>query len=150
MVLPRRPAFFLGFAKRRIMRRSLPSRMQGFEECDERRCFRWTQVFPERWHVAASLDHLANELVLREPDGNAVQSRASLAATLPEGVAVATLLGLKDERALPLKRGAMQEFLRHGITAPGVHVRTPGRVSREMRERSQRYRDQQDRQDCDR
>src|SRR5258707_2924740 len=148
-------AFFLGVTEhhiaRGIARGSLPSRMQGFEKCDERRCLRRTQILPVCGHVAASLDHLADKLVLREPHGNAIQSRPSLPAALPEGVAVAALLNLKNERALALKRRCtVYKSLRHGIAAPSVHVRTPGSKSREMRKRSQRYRNQHDGQDRDR
>jgi hypothetical protein len=118
--------------------------MQRLKKCHERRCLRRTQILPIRRHVAASLDHLADELVLREPHGNAVQSRTSLSAPLPKGMAVAALLALENERTLPLKRGcAMQKSLRHWITAPSVHVRTPGSESSEMRKCSQRYCDQQ-------
>jgi hypothetical protein len=64
---------------------------------------------------------------------------------------VAALLGLKNKRTLSLKRGCtMQNFFRYRIAAPRVHVRTPGSESREMRKGSQRYRDQQNGQNCDR
>src|SRR5229473_6162570 len=100
--------------------------MQCLEKCHKRGCLRRTQVLPVRRHVAASLDHLADELILREPHGDAIQRRASLPAQLPEGMAVAALLGLKNKRALPLQgRCAMKKSLRHRITAPSVHVRTP-------------------------
>src|SRR5258708_1615568 len=123
-------AFFLGVTEhhiaRCIARRSLPSRMQGLEKCDERRGLCRTQVLPVRRHVAASLDHLADELVLCEPHGDAIQRRASLTAQLPEGMAVAALLDLKNKRALPLQSCcAMKKSLRHRITAPSAHVRTP-------------------------
>src|SRR5258707_882735 len=146
--------FFLALAKhdiaRRIARGSLPSRMQGLKKGDERRGFRRTQVLPIRGHVAASLDHLADELVLRQPHSDAIQRRASLPAHLTQRMAVAALFDLKDECALTLHRGcAMEKSLRHRITAPGVHVRTPGCDSGKMRQCPQRYRDQQDREDCD-
>src|SRR5216683_2876563 len=123
-------AFFLGVAEhdiaRRIARGSLPSRMQGLEKCDERCGLCRTQILPIRRHVAASLDHLANELVLCQPHGDAIQRRASLPAHLTQGMAVAALFDLKNERALSLQRGcAMKKSLRHRITAPCVHVRTP-------------------------
>src|SRR5713101_2583532 len=123
-------AFFLGVTEhhiaRCIARGSLPSRMQGFEKCDERRGLCRIQVLSVCRHVAASLDHLADELVLREPHGDAIQRRASLPAQLPEGMAVAALLDLENKRALPLQgRSAVKKSLRHRITAPSVHVRTP-------------------------
>jgi hypothetical protein len=63
---------------------------------------------------------------------------------------VAALLGLENERTLPLKRGAiMQKFVRYRITAPSVHVRAPRGVSREMGECSQDYGDQQNGQNSD-
>src|SRR5260370_38941867 len=123
-------AFFLGVTEhhiaRCIARGSLPSRMQGLEKCDERRGLCRTQVLPVRRHVAVALVRLADELVLREPHGDRIQRRASLPAQLPEGMAVAALFDLKNERALSLQRGcAMKKSLRHWITAPSVHVRTP-------------------------
>src|SRR5258706_4168717 len=116
---------------RRIARGSLPGRMQSLEKCDERRGLCRTQVLPVRRHVAASLDHLADELVLREPHGDAIQRRASLPAQLPEGMAVAALLDLKNKCALPLQgRCGMKKTLRHRITAPSAHVLTPRCESR--------------------
>jgi hypothetical protein len=38
--------------------------MQRFQECDERGRFSGTQILAVRGHIAASLDHLPNELVL--------------------------------------------------------------------------------------
>src|SRR4029077_6509195 len=102
-------AFFLGVTEhhiaRCIARRSLPSRMQGLEKCDERRGLCRTQVLSVRRHVPASLDHLADELILREPHGDAIQRRASLSAEFTERMAIAALLHLKHESALPLKCG---------------------------------------------
>src|SRR5580704_4258337 len=124
----------LALPERRVVRRSLPWRMQGLKKRHERRRFRRTQILPVRWHVTASLDHLADELILCKPHGNTVQSRTSLSAQLPKRMAVAALLDLKNERTLALKRScAVQKSLRHGITAPGIHVRAPGRVAGEMR-----------------
>ena len=126
------------------MRGGLARRMQGLEKGYERGGFRWTQILSVRRHIAAALNHLPDELVLREPHGNAVQSRPSLPTAFSKGMAVAALLDLKDQSALPLKRScAMKKSIRHGITAPCVHVRTPGRELGEMGKRSQRDRDQQ-------
>jgi hypothetical protein len=44
--------------------------MQRLQECDQRRRFRRTQILAIRGHIAASLDHLANELVLSEAQGH--------------------------------------------------------------------------------
>src|SRR5258708_35831848 len=119
------------------MRGSLPGGVQRFEKSNQRGCLRRTQVITVGRHVPAALNHLTDELIFGEPDGNAVESRASLPATFPNGMAVAALLGLKNERTLSLKRGCpMQNFFRHGIAAPRVHVRTPGRESPQLSEGS--------------
>src|ERR1700752_4389134 len=68
--------FFLAFPEchvaRRITRGSLSCGMESLEKGDQRRGLWRTQVFSVRRHVAASLDHLADELVLRQPYGYGV------------------------------------------------------------------------------
>ena len=102
-------AFFLVVAEhhiaRCIARGNLSSRMQGLEKCDKRRGLRRTQVLSVRRHVAASLDHLADELILREPHGDAVERRTPLPAEFTERMAIAALLHLEHESSLPLKCG---------------------------------------------
>src|SRR5712692_8909373 len=94
----------------------LAYRMESLEKRDQCRGFRWAQVFSVSRHVAASLDHLADELVLREPHGNVVERRPPLSAEFTERMAIAALLHLKDESPLPLKRGgAMEKSFRHRI-----------------------------------
>src|SRR5215470_9609386 len=117
--------------------------MQCFEKCDERGCLRGAQILAVRWHIAASLDHLPDELVLREPRSNTVESGASLPAAPPQGMAVAALLSLKDQGASPFKRGCPVQKLRwHGCAAPRVHLRTPGSVLGEMSECAEDDREQ--------
>src|SRR5438034_176300 len=131
------------YLARSISRGSLSRQVQRLEKCDECGRLRWTQVFPIRRHVAASLNHLPDELVLREPHRNAVQGRASFPAGPSKGMAVAALFDLKNESALPLKRScALEHPLRHGITAPSVHVRAPRCELREMGKGPERDRDQ--------
>ncbi len=111
--------------------------MQSPQKCYKRGGFRRAQVLSVSGHVPASLDHLADQLVLREPHSNAVQGGTSLPAAVSQGMTVAALFNLKDQSALPLQRGcALQELLRNGIAAPGVHVRTPGCELCEMSEGS--------------
>ena len=124
--------------------------MERFEKCDESSRLGRTQIFSVRRHIAATLDHLADKLVLREPRGNAIEGWTSLASGIPERMAVAALLALKNKRTLPLKsRCAAKDSVRNGIAAPGVHVWAPGRVAGEMGECSQDYGDQQNRQNSD-
>src|SRR5215510_10144044 len=107
--------------------------MQGFQKCYQRRGLGRAQILAVSGHVAAALDYLADELVLREPHGDTVQRRTSLPAALRQGMTVAALLRLEDERTLPLQGGGVaQESRRHGCAAPRVHLRTPRGVSREM------------------
>src|ERR1700751_2400646 len=73
-------AFFLVFPERCVARGSLPCWMQPFEKCDEGGRLRRAQILPICRHVAATLDHLANELIWREPHGNAVECGTSLAS----------------------------------------------------------------------
>src|SRR5580704_555934 len=61
----RLPVFRLTFLKSRVARRKLPGRVQGPEERNERSGLRGIQIFSVGWHVAASLDDLADELILR-------------------------------------------------------------------------------------
>src|SRR5580700_7746273 len=125
--------------------------MQRFEKSYERGGLRRAQILGIRGHISASLDHLADELVLREPDRDTIESGASLPSALLKRMTVAALLRLKDERALPLQGGcAVQKSRRQGGAAPGVHLRTPRRVLRQMGKRSERNREQQHSQDRNR
>src|ERR1700691_5768344 len=125
-----------------ITSRTLCCWVQGLKESYERRSLCRTQVVPIRRHVAAALNHLPNELVLREPHGNAIQGRAPLSAHVAKRVAVAALLDLKHQRTLALKRSrAMNVALGYWISAPGVHVRTPRRELGHSSERAKRDRD---------
>src|ERR1700730_9586126 len=110
---------------RRITSRTLCCWVQRLEESNERRSLCWTQVVPIGRHVAASLNDLTDELVLRETDRNAIQRWPSLSPCVAKRVAVAALLDLKPERTLPLKRSrTMNVPVGHRIAAPGIHVRT--------------------------
>src|SRR6266446_2162355 len=67
------------------------------EKCDQGRGLRRAQILAVRRHVAASLDHLSNQLILREPHGNAVERGPSLATQVSKGMAIAALFGLKNK-----------------------------------------------------
>jgi hypothetical protein len=79
--------------------------MQYLEKRDKRRGFGRTQILPVGRHVTAPLNHLANELVLREPHCNAVECWTSLPAKFTERMAIAALFDLKHESPFSLKRG---------------------------------------------
>jgi hypothetical protein len=68
--------------------------MQGLQERDKSRRLRGVQILSVSGHVAATLNHLPNQLILRQPRGNRVQSRAALSALIAQRVAVVTLLHL--------------------------------------------------------
>src|SRR6266478_5394179 len=118
--------------------------MEGFKERHERRGLSRTQIVPIRRHVAAALNHLPNELVLRQPHSNAVQGWPPLSTRVAKGVAVAALLDLKHERTLPLKcRRAVNVAVGYGVATPGVHVRTPRRELGEPGKRAEGDRNHQ-------
>src|ERR1700683_55900 len=122
----------------RIMSRTLCCWVQGLEESYERRSLCRTQVVSIGRHVAAALNYLANELVLRQTLGNAVQGWSPLSTHIAQRVAVAALLDLKYERTLALKCSrAVNVPVGHWIAAPGVHVRTPGRELGEPSKRAE-------------
>src|SRR5215468_12398050 len=137
------------YLARGIASGSLSRRMQRFEKCDECGRLRRTQVFSISRHVAASLNDLPDELVVRESHCDAVQGGAPISAGPSKGMAVATLFDLKNERALPLKRSRVNEHaLGHWITAPSTHLRAPGRKLSHTRKRPEHDRDQQHSQNC--
>src|SRR5271156_640258 len=110
-----------------IASRDLSGGVQGLKESYERRRLCRTQIVAIRGHVAAALNHLPNELVLRQSHGNAVKGWPSFSTRVTKRVAVSALLDLKHKRTLPLKCGcAMNVPVGHRIAAPGVHMRTPG------------------------
>lgn len=86
-------------------RRALSSRVERREKCDQGSRFRRAQILSVSRHVAASLDYLADQLVLRQSHRDAVEGRPSLAAQIPKRMAVTALLDLKYERALSLQSG---------------------------------------------
>ena len=129
---------------RGISGRALSGGMQGLKERYQRRSLRRTQVIPISRHVAAAFDDLPNELILRESHCNAVERRTSLSTDVADRVAIAALLDLKHERALPLECGcAMNVAVGYWIATPGIHMRTPGRELGHASERAERDRDQQ-------
>src|SRR6202012_2660824 len=99
----------------------------------------------------ASLQHLSDQLILRQSHGDRIEGRPSLAAKFPKRVTVAALLGLKHQCALSFERGgAVQKLVRYRVAAPRIHMWAPWRVPRKMRECSQHNGDQKNRQDGDR
>src|ERR1700730_17968985 len=88
---------------RSVTRRGLSGRAQCLEKRHECSRLRGTQVFSVGWHVAAALDHLANELILRELYSDSIQIWATLSAGAAQRMAVVALLRLKNERPLPLQ-----------------------------------------------
>jgi len=118
--------------------------VQGLEESYERCRLRRTQVVPISRHVAAALNNLSNELVLRQAHCNAIQGWPPLSASVAKRVAVAALLDLKYKRTLPLKCSrAVNVPVGYRIAAPCVHVWTPGRELSHASKRAEGDCDQQ-------
>src|SRR5882724_6124271 len=112
---------------RSVARWGLSRRMQRLHECHERGRLRSWQVLAVGRHVAAALNYLAYELVVRESYCDLIERRSALAAPLPERVTVVTLLGFEDQRPLALERRALcEQTFRNRLLTPGIHLRTPG------------------------
>src|ERR1700691_5021884 len=94
-----------------IARRRLSSRVERLEKSHECSGLRGTQIFSVSGHVAAALDDLANELILGELYGHSIQLGSAQPSHAPERVAIVALLGLKNERPLPLQRRAPLQVL---------------------------------------
>src|SRR5215813_12315437 len=75
-----------------IPRGRLPGRMQCPKESYKSGGFCRTQIASIGGHVAASLNHLANELVVRESHSDTVQGGPPLATHVAKSVAIAALL----------------------------------------------------------
>src|SRR5882724_11478335 len=133
-----------------VLRRLLPGGMECFEERHERRGLGGTQVLSICRHVAAALDHLPDELVFRQSDGDGVEPWTALPTFAIERVAVVALLHLEHERSLPLERRAPAQVRgRNRLAAPRVHRGTPRRIRGETGQRSERdhYEQNRDRRD---
>src|SRR5207302_8829405 len=70
---------------------SLPLRVKRLEERDESGRFRRAEVLPVRRHLAAALDDLPDQLILRQPDGDSVATGPALPAARVERMAVPAL-----------------------------------------------------------
>src|SRR5215472_11277071 len=81
----------------------LPCRMQALKKGHEGRRLWRTQILAISRHVATALNHLPNQLVLREAHRYAIQRRSSLSSGARQGMAVAALLALKNQCAPPLE-----------------------------------------------
>src|SRR5258706_6444768 len=77
--------------------------MERLQEGDERGGLGGREVLSVGGHVAPALDHLADELIARQSDRDFVERRTALATAVAEGVAVAALLDLEDQRSLALQ-----------------------------------------------
>src|SRR5580658_2998930 len=117
--------------KRGISCRRLAFGPERFEERDECSGLRGAEIFSVRGHVAAALNHLANQLILREARRYGIERGAAHAAFVAQRMAVVALLLLEHERALAFERRTMRKIAwRNWVAAPRVHDRAPRRVAR--------------------
>src|SRR5580692_3636805 len=137
-----------GDGPRGVARWRLSRRMQRLEKCNQSSRLRGAKILAVCGHVAASLNHLPDQLVGRQAHSHSVESRSALPALIVERVAVVALLHLKDQRALSLKRRAvMQKLAWNRNSAPCVHYGTPRCVLRQSGECSQHNRYKQNGED---
>ena len=105
-------------ASRSVVRRRLVGRMQRFKKTDQRLDLRGRKVLAVSGHVAAAGDDFEAHLVDGHARGHVVERGTALAARSADGVAVAALLGLEDDRALPHQR-------RGGIASSATGMGSP-------------------------
>src|SRR5271165_4140350 len=89
---------------RSILRWALARGMQGFEKADQRRYLVRGKILSISRHVAPTLQYLSHQLITSKVRGHVVQRRTALAADAANHVAVAALLSLKNDLALPAQR----------------------------------------------
>src|SRR6266702_8550109 len=124
--------------------------MQRFKEGNQRRRLRWTEIFAIGGHVAAALQHLADQLIAGKSCRDGVQRRTPLAAFAAESVTIAALFGLKYDGALAFERGAAcEQFGWDRRAAPCVHHRRPWSIGAELSQCRQRDYDNQRGQNCE-
>src|ERR1700761_1771219 len=129
-----------GLSHGRLMRcidgRWLIEWMQRLQAPNQCRSLRRAQVLAVRRHVAAALQHLPNQLVLRETRCDKIQGRATKSPDPANRMAVAALLRLKDDRALTFERACIVGVADRDRrpSTPRAHLRTPRRKCPEMRE----------------
>ena len=115
------------------------------EERDDRRHLGGAEVLPVGGHVAAALENLAHQLIVRQARRDVVQRGTALPALATERVTVPALLALQQQRALQLERRAVAHVLdRHRRGAPRLHVRRPGGGYPQPGERREGQEDERD------
>src|SRR5579862_6060695 len=125
--------------------------MKRIQKCDERSDLGRRKRSAIGRHVAATLNYLADDLIFGEMHGNAVERGTALAPESAERVTIVALLGLENERALAFERSiTVDEAIGNFVGGPRGHVRTPGCIGAEMRERSQADGDNHQRKDANR
>ncbi len=148
MVVLRVRSVFTG--ARSVARRRQSGRVQRLEKRHQRGRLGGAQVLSVGGHVAATLNHLTYQLILRELNGDAIQFRPALSSRAAKSVAVMALLCLENERPLPLQRcAAFQVLVRNRFAAPRIHHGTPRRIAGQMCECTERDCDQQNRKNRD-
>src|SRR5262245_17539602 len=117
--------------------------MQCCEESHKGSGFRRAQIFPVCRHVAAALDHLPNEFILRQADCNSIERWSTFASKAVQRMTVAALLCLKNKSAASFEgRASLQILNRNRIATPCVHDRAPRRMYSQFRKSAERDRNQ--------
>src|SRR5262245_43908075 len=83
--------------------RLLAGREERSEKRDQRGHLGRVQILAICGHLPATLQHLADQLVVREPGGHVVERRSALSALASQAVTVTALLALHEQRALQLQ-----------------------------------------------
>ena len=89
----------------------MPRGMQRLKEGDESGGFCRTEIFSIRGHVAATLNHLTDQLILGQAHCDGVKGGAAFSTLIVERVAVVALLQLEDQRTLAFERSSLLQKL---------------------------------------
>src|SRR5712691_8398095 len=96
--------------------------MERLKKRHEGSRLRGIQILSVRRHIATTLEHLPDELISRQFNGNRIERRPAISPAVVERMAVAALFRLEDEGSLALRCGTSpQESGGNRGAAPRIH-----------------------------
>lgn len=110
-------------------------RVQCFKEANQRLDLGRRQILSVRGHIAAARDDFEAHLVDRQARSHIVERRTAFASRSADGVAIAALLGLKDDASFTHeRRGLVDAINGQRIAASRAHMRAPRGCGSQLRE----------------
>src|SRR5438445_8055229 len=109
--------------------------MERLEKRHEGSRLRGIQILSVSRHIATTLEHLPDELISRQFNGDRIERRPPISPALIERMAVAALFRLEDQGSLALQCGtSIQESGGNRSAAPRIHDRAPRRMAGQVGE----------------